>query len=155
MAIMNGAPLAGPTSEPGRAAPGGGTSSHLHLRPDWPSVLWVVEEYLPQIGLLERSRFSSLDEAVGALCAHTVVPFAIPHDFTDGYQPAFWRRPEAYLDPVVRAASSTFASLPDTVVEPAMARLRQDLRSGLWHERHQDLIEAQAIDYCYRLLVAG
>ncbi len=70
-------------------------------------------------------------------------------------QPAFWRRPEAYLDPVVRAASSTFAALPDSVVEPAMDRLRQDLNSGTWHQRHYDLLEADAIDYGYRLLIAG
>ena len=32
--------------------------------------------------------------------------------FLDGYQPAFWRRPEAYLDARIRAARSTFATLP-------------------------------------------
>lgn len=54
-----------------------------------------------------------------------------PHDFTDGYQPAFWRRPDAYLDPAIRAASSTFATLPDEIVEPAMRRLQADLASVL------------------------
>lgn len=84
--------------------------------PDFEPELWIVSEYVPEIGQLERSRFPSLAEVVAALDAHTVVPFEIPWDFTDGYQPAFWRRPEAYLDPVVRAASSTFAVLPDDVV---------------------------------------
>ncbi len=123
--------------------------------PGWDRVLWVVEEYVPEIRRLERSRFASLDQMVELMGAHPVVPFPIPWDFSDGYQPAFWRRPDAYLDPVVRAASSTFASLPASVVEPAMGRLRQDLESGIWRERHQDLLEAEAVDYGYRLLIAG
>ena len=89
------------------------------------------------------------------LGAHTVRPFEIPFDFADGYQPAFWRRPEAYLDPWVRAASSTFAQLPDSVIEPAMERLRADIESGAWADRHRDLLGADRIDYGYRLLVAG
>jgi hypothetical protein len=92
---------------------------------------------------------------VNALNAHTVIPFPIPWDFTDGYQPAFWRRPEAYLDPIVRAASSTFATLPDDVVQPAMERLRKDLESGAWHERHRKLLAAETMDFGYRLLIAG
>lgn len=123
--------------------------------PEWPRRLWVVEDYLPEIGELERSRFPSLDSVVETLHAHSVVPFPIPWDFVDGYQPAFWRRPEAYLDPVVRAASSTFASLPHSIVESAMARLRRDLASGAWHERHQDLLAANDMDYGYRLVIAG
>ena len=123
--------------------------------PDWDRVLWVVEEYLPEIRQLERSRFAPLGLTADIMKAHTVVPFPVPWDFADGYQVAFWRRPEAYLDPRVRAASSTFASLPDSVVGPAMERLRRDLDSGAWHERHHHLLESQAIDYGYRLLIAG
>lgn len=123
--------------------------------PDWHRVLWVVEEYVPQIRALEVSRFAPLAQMVDLLGAHTVVPFPIPWDFTDGYQPAFWRRPEAYLDPAVRAASSTFASLPDSTVEPAMDRLRADLDSGAWRRRHRDLLTAETVDYGYRLLITG
>ncbi|HEY1918559.1 MAG TPA: methyltransferase domain-containing protein [Streptosporangiaceae bacterium] len=123
--------------------------------PGWDRVLWVVEEYVPEIGDLERSRFAPLEQVVEVMAAHTVVPFPVPWDFADGYQPAFWRRPEAYLDPRIRAASSTFASLPDAVVTPAMDRLRRDLDSGTWHQRHRDLLQAEAVDYGYRLLIAG
>jgi hypothetical protein len=89
-----------------------------------------------------------------AMDAHTVLPFAIPHDFTDGFQTAYWRRPEMFLNPVLRQSSSTFAQLPATVVEPAMARLRADLASGAWHRRHADLLEQDSVDYDYRLLIA-
>ncbi|MET9080948.1 hypothetical protein ABZX77_03465 [Streptomyces sp. NPDC004237] len=72
-----------------------------------------------------------------------------------GFQIAYWRRPEFYLDPVVRQASSTFAQLPAFVVEPAIAWLRDDLASGIWHRWHADLLSQQNMDYGYRLLIAG
>ena len=36
-----------------------------------------------------------------------------------------------------------------------MERLRADLTSGVWHERHQELLSAKTMDFGYRLLVAG
>ncbi|MFC7330884.1 class I SAM-dependent methyltransferase [Marinactinospora rubrisoli] len=117
--------------------------------------LWLLDEYLPEIRELEHARFTPLSEIAEALDAHTVVPFPIPHDFTDGFQIAYWRRPECFLDPVIRQASSTFAQLPPSVVEPAIARLRADLRSGAWRRRHAGLFELDAMDYGYRLIVAG
>ncbi|MFE6748609.1 class I SAM-dependent methyltransferase [Kitasatospora purpeofusca] len=116
--------------------------------------LWLLTDYLPEIRELENARFTALEEVAETLGAHTVLPFAVPHDFTDGFQVAHWRRPEMFLDPVVRRASSTFAQLSPAVVEPAMARLRADLASGAWHRRHADLLEQDSMDYGYRLLVA-
>jgi hypothetical protein len=123
--------------------------------PDHARELWIVSEYLPEIRSIERARFPPLEAVVHALQARTVRVFPIPFDFADGYQPAYWRRPEAFLDPRIRAASSTFAQLPGGVVEPAMARLREDLESGAWQERHVELLAAEEIDYGYRLVVAG
>jgi SAM-dependent methyltransferase len=122
---------------------------------DHDQVLWVISEYVPEIRALERARFPSLDAVAQALGGATIREFPIPHDFADGYQPAFWRRPEAYLDPAVRAASSTFATLPDCIVEPAMRRLEADLASGAWNRRHQDLLHRDTFDYGYRLIVSS
>ncbi len=117
--------------------------------------LWIVSEYLPEIRTLERARFRSIEAMVALLHAHTVETFEIPSDFADGYQPAFWRRPEAYLDAGVRAGSSTFALLPPETVSRAIDRLRGDLDSGAWLARHHELLTADRMDYGYRLLIAG
>ncbi|MFI0714325.1 class I SAM-dependent methyltransferase [Streptomyces inhibens] len=117
--------------------------------------LWLLEEYLPEIRELEYARFTPLSEVVDALDAHTVLTFPIPYDFSDGFQIAYWRRPEFYLDPVVRQASSTFAQLAPSVVEPEMAKLRADLDSGAWRRRHAELLDKESVDYGYRLLIAG
>lgn len=115
--------------------------------------LWIVAEYVPEIRVIEHARFPCLDAVVNALGGAAIREFPIPHDFTDGCQPAFWRRPDAYLDPAIRAASSTFATLPDEIVEPAMRRLRADLASGARARRHRDLLERNTVDYGYRLIV--
>jgi SAM-dependent methyltransferase len=123
--------------------------------PDHRPRLWIVADYVPAIAAMETARFALVPNIVAALGAHTVSTFEIPHDFTDGFQAAFWRRPEMYLDPAIRSASSTFAALPKEEVEPGLARLRGDLESGNWHRTYGDLLSKESVDYGYRLIVAG
>ena len=67
---------------------------------------------------------------------------------------AYWRRPEAYLDPDVRANISVFSILPPDEVEAMLAALRGDLESGAWARRNAALLELDAFDFGYRVLVA-
>ena len=122
--------------------------------PEHARKLWIATDYVPEINVVDAERGATLDRVTSLLGAHTVLPFEVPWDFTDGFQAAYWRRPERYLDPVVRAASSTFASLPPEVVTPEIDRLRNDLESGKWHETYGSLLSADSMDYGYRILVA-
>ena len=92
------------------------------------------------------------------MCEHlgggSVEPVPVPADCTDGFFWAFWRRPEAYLDPLVQAASSGIAQLPAELVAERMRRLEADLASGAWHERNADLLALDEVDAGYRLIVA-
>jgi hypothetical protein len=81
-----------------------------------------------------------------------VRPVAVPHDCVDGFLGAYWRRPEAYLDPAVRGAMSTFTKIGD--VEPGVERLRRDLADGTWRRRHGELLGRESLDLGYRLIVA-
>jgi SAM-dependent methyltransferase len=123
--------------------------------PDHARKLWITTDYVPAIDELESSRFATLRRIVEALDAHTVVPFEIPHDFIDGFQGAFWRRPEMFLDPEVRAASSTFASLPPELVEPGIEQLRHDLQTGEWHATYAELLGQENADLGHRIVIAG
>jgi SAM-dependent methyltransferase len=123
--------------------------------PDHRPQLWIAADYVPAVYAMEAARFALVPHVVAALGAHTVSTFEIPHDFTDGFQAAFWRRPEMYLDPEVRAASSTFAALPPDEVEPGIERLRSDLESGEWRRKYGGLLSRESVDYGYRLIVAG
>lgn len=77
----------------------------------------------------------------------------IPHDCRDGFLGAFWRRPAAYLDPRVRAGMSGFAQLPAGTADHGLARLADDLRSGVWQARFGALRGQESADLGYRLVV--
>jgi hypothetical protein len=81
-------------------------------------------------------------------------PVPIPHDCHDGFLGAFWRRPEAYLDPTVRAGISVFSMLPRDEVAAAVDALRADLASGAWERRNADILEREALDLGFRVVVA-
>lgn len=46
------------------------------------------------------------------------------------------------------------AQTGEEVLRPGLARLSDDLSSGLWHERHADLLDRDALDVGYRLVIA-
>jgi SAM-dependent methyltransferase len=113
---------------------------------------WLVDDYFPEIVTLDRPIFPSLEELGRRLGPLEVRSIPVPHDCTDGFLGAYWRRPEAYLDAGVRGAISTFSKLRD--VEPGLTRLRRDLADGTWHARHADLLDRSDLDLGYRLVIA-
>ncbi len=121
--------------------------------PDNHDRLWIFNEYVP--AALRLADQAPLDVVVDALGASRVEDVLTPADCTDGFASAYWRRPEMYLVPEVRASISAFARLSDDEVLPGMARPEADLASGRWHERHADLMSRASFDAGLRLVVAG
>ena len=114
---------------------------------------WFVREYVPEIAALEGSR-PSAPEIAAELGAVSVTELPVPWDFTDGVFPAYWRRPEAYLDPGVRRSCSALAQTAPAAVDRGLARLRADLESGRWHADHAELLDLPEWDAGFRLIVA-
>jgi hypothetical protein len=79
-----------------------------------------------------------------------IAPVPVPHDCTDGFLYAYWRRPAAYLDPRIRTGMSSFWKI-DNIAE-GLERLESDLDSGIWAERYADLLDLDACDLGYRLV---
>jgi SAM-dependent methyltransferase len=115
---------------------------------------WLTRDYLPQASG-EDWGFAALPEIVAGLSATRVESVPVPHDCRDGFFRAYWRRPDAYLDPDVRSSISALALVDDAVLAPGIERLRADLASGTWHERNAELLDCDALDLGYRLVVAG
>ena len=113
---------------------------------------WLVADYVPEIAVHEAG-LATLDAVRSGVADATVTPLAVPRDCTDGVLSAHWARPEAYLDPGVRAGMSGLSLLPADVVGRAMARLSADVASGAWHERHRHLLGLDALDVGYRIVV--
>ena len=119
-----------------------------HLAP-----FWFTRDYLPEAVALDAG-FTTLEATVALLGDATVEPVPVPHDCRDGFFAAYWRRPEAYLDPDVRAGISGFGILDKNVVEHALHLLADDLQSGEWYRRNKQLLELDEIDLGYRLVIS-
>lgn len=113
---------------------------------------WLAD-YIPELVALDEAQMPAMTDYGRWLGPVTVASVPIPHDCTDGFLSAYWRRPEAYLDPRVRAAMSSFWALGD--VSDALARLESDLESGAWNRRYGGLLALDSCDCGYRLVVAG
>jgi SAM-dependent methyltransferase len=112
---------------------------------------WLTD-YFPEILDIDRWSLPSLAELRRHLGPFTVIDVPIPHDCTDGFLGAYWRRPHSYLDPECRSAISVFSRLPS--LENALAALKRDLASGDWHRRYGEILQRSSIDLGYRLIVA-
>jgi SAM-dependent methyltransferase len=116
------------------------------------SGFWLVEDYFPAIAEIDRQILPPMEELRQTLGDIEVRPLPIPYDCTDGFLGAYWRRPQAYLDPGVRSAISTFAKIGD--VDIALRRLRGDLADGTWERRYGHLLRQSELDLGYRLVIA-
>src|SRR5262249_30411958 len=121
--------------------------------PAWPG-FWLTDEYFPGLMAIDRQIFPTIKELQRALGRIEIHPLPVPHDCTDGFLGAYWRRPHAYLDPGVRSALSSFTKL-GSALEPGPARLRRDLDDAVWQLRHAPLLAEPTLDLGYRLVIAS
>lgn len=112
---------------------------------------WLTD-YFPGILEIDRRRMPSLSTIRRHLGKVSVADVPIPHDCTDGFLCAYWRRPHAYLDRRVRSAISVFTRI--TGLKEGLAHLARDLRSGVWRRRYGRLLTLSELDLGYRLVVA-
>ncbi|MFK0291811.1 class I SAM-dependent methyltransferase [Streptomyces sp. NPDC090442] len=92
--------------------------------------------YAPEVIETEARRYPSIDKMAASLgTAVTVRSVPIPLDCTDGFNEAYYGRPEMLLDPAARQACSAWSFVDDQVRERFTTRLRDDLDSGLWDQR--------------------
>ncbi len=115
------------------------------------SGFWLTD-YFPEILDIDQAIFPSIDDYKKALGDVEMVIVPVPHDCTDGFLGAYWRRPRGYLDPDIRSGMSTFSKIAD--VEAGLADLRSDLSSGVWLKRYRHLQELDYLDLGYCLVVA-
>ena len=113
---------------------------------------WLFD-YFPGLCALDDRRMPPMDVYAERLEDVAVTAVPIPHDCTDGFLAAYWRRPSAYLDAGVRAGISSFLKIGD--LAPGLRRLASDLDDGTWQGRYGDLLDVEARDCGYRLVVAA
>ena len=124
----------------------------LTYDPDMLDVFWNVK-YFPQLVEIERSRYPKLSHIAECLDEEIkITNIKIPLDCSDGFQEAFYGRPEAFLQEEVRNAQSAWGFLDKKIENQYLERLSDDLASGEWDKlygRHRIMPEFEG---AFRLL---
>lgn len=107
----------------------------LTCDPDLVREFWLYH-YAPLVLDTEARRYPKIAEITRILGGHCeVAGVPIPKDCTDGFNEAYYARPEMLLDPAARQACSAWSFVEPEVAAGYTAHLREDLESGAWDER--------------------
>lgn len=116
--------------------------------------LWLIREYLPETLADHAASFPSMSRLLALLPNARAAVIPVPRDCSDGFMAAFWGRPEAYLDPRIRAATSPWHQLAPEAINRALDRLERDLATGEWDHRYGQLRRERDLDVGLRLIIA-
>lgn len=124
----------------------------LHFDPVMHARFWLARDYLPELADVwaELPSVQEVAAAAGPDAETHVLP--VPWDCVDGFLPAYWRRPEAYLDADVRQTMSGLQLLDPEVLSRGIAALRRDLEDGTWRTRNKELLDQDSLDVGWRLI---
>jgi SAM-dependent methyltransferase len=109
-------------------------------------------DYFPELATLDEAQAPRMTDYEQWLGHVRIVPVPVPHDCTDGFLYAYWRRPAAYLDPYIRSGSSSFWAIGNA--EAGLEKLKRDLETGMWERRYAPLLDLEEYDAGYRLVIA-
>jgi SAM-dependent methyltransferase len=116
---------------------------------------WLCD-YAPEVLATEARRYPSLARiraCLGASVHEVSVP--IPLDCTDGFNEAYYGRPERLLDDGARLACSAWSLVSADIRGASVEHLRRDLEDGTWDARYGQLRTCPEYDGSLRLLVAA
>lgn len=111
---------------------------------------WLYE-YSPEVIETEAARYPQISAlAAGLGGATNVTPVPIPLDCTDGFNDAYYGRPEMLLDPAARLACSAWSFVEPAAAARFEAHLARDLTDGTWdakygHLRKQEYLEGSLV----------
>lgn len=104
--------------------------------PDALDQFWNVN-YFPELIEVGKARYPTIEyikESLGGTCE--VVPLPIPSNCVDGFQEAFYGRPEAFLKKEIRQSQSAWGFLSEEAQNRLVQRLENDLKSGEWDRKY-------------------
>ncbi|MBL7682760.1 MAG: class I SAM-dependent methyltransferase [Flavipsychrobacter sp.] len=96
---------------------------------------WNIH-YFPDVVAAEKKRYPEIDFITNCLGNCEVIEVPVPLDCVDGFQEAFYGRPEAFLDANVRKAQSAWSFVSDDVVARSVQHLADELASGEWDKKY-------------------
>lgn len=116
---------------------------------------WLYE-YAPEVIETEASRYpplAKLASGLGGAVKFTSVP--IPLDCTDGFNDAYYGRPEMLLDANARLACSAWSFVEPAAIVRFENKLADDLANGTWDARYGYLRRQQYFEGALMLVIAS
>jgi hypothetical protein len=111
----------------------------LTCDPDLVRRFWL-NDYAPEVLVTEGRRYPSIATIAAALGGETATAAVpVPLDCVDGFNEAYYGRPEALLDPGARLSCSAWSFVGDSVQDRFTCDLGRDLAAGTWDRRHGHL----------------
>jgi len=115
-----------------------------------------LNEYAPAVLATESRRYPPIERIAAVLGgASEVLPVPIPLDCRDGFNEAYYGRPERLLDERARLACSAWSFVEDATRLRYIDHLRRDIADGRWDARHGHLRTQPQFDGSLRLVVAS
>jgi SAM-dependent methyltransferase len=111
--------------------------------------------YFPELIEVEKLRYPTIDfivKSLGGKCQ--VLPIPIPFDCVDGFQEAFYGRPEAFLEKEVRLSQSVWGFLKEGAEDKLVKSLSDELASGEWDRKYGKFRTEPYFTGALRLVVA-
>lgn len=115
---------------------------------------WNVH-YFPELIEVEKARYPTIEfitNTLGGNCDIKSIP--IPLDCIDGFQEAFYGRPEAFLEKEVRLSQSAWGFLPEGLEDKLVKALADDLHSGEWDKKYGHFRMQPTFTCALRLIIA-
>ena len=104
---------------------------------------------------MEKQRYPTISYITEALNGHCdIVPVPIPLDCINGFQKAFYSRPEAFLEKEIRLSQSAWGFLSQDQEEKLVKALEDDLRYGEWDKKYGHFRTQPTFTCALRLIIA-
>lgn len=115
---------------------------------------WLAD-YCPEVLAVEARRYPTIARIAEALGPVRVDVVPIAADCTDGFQEAYFARPEMFLDRAARDACSAWSFVDNITAAQFEIALSNDLADGAWDAKYGGLRTAGEYRGSLRLIVAG
>lgn len=126
----------------------------LSCDPELVETFWL-DHYAPRVLATEARRYPSLGHIGKVLGGDVeIVAVPIPLACRDGFNEAYYGRPELFLEAGARSACSAWSFVSETESTDYLAHLQRDLETGAWDSCYGFLRNQPRFDGSLRLVVA-
>lgn len=121
--------------------------------PDDVHRFWLAD-YCPEMVDIDRARSPKIKYITDTLgSSFKIIKIPVPIDCIDGFNEAFYARPEAFLDESIRRSQSFWDFLPREKEMEAVKKLKEDLDSGNWDKKYGHLKNQKEFIGALRLII--